>query len=236
MPQLGDCRISENGRRGGEEYMVNRRYGHHGRGSRSCRQCCQFYFPNNDEFKYQDRINRQGRGKIMDEQHLGSAREILTEIFEKQLSLVKDLRERSVPEEYVRRVKGVGFYTKTWRTGDTHNLMHFLRLRDHSHAQHEVREYARQVAEAVSIHTPVAYEAFENYRKNSTAFSHNEMKLLINLANNGLLTGDLDLDNLDIYKGAGFVIKDKEDPTGTKKMLGREGTDFKKKLERLLGR
>ena len=41
--------------------------------------------------------------------------------------------------------KGVGFYTTMWRTGDTHNLGHFLMLRLDAHAQKEVRDYAEQI-------------------------------------------------------------------------------------------
>ena len=112
--------------------------------------------------------------------------------------------------------------------------MHFLGLRDHSHAQYEVREYAKQVAEAVKAHTPVAYEAFETYRKNGMNLSEKELRVLKRLVIENLLSPDIDFENLDFYTGAGFVIKDKSDPTKEKMMLGREGLDFRKKLERLL--
>ena len=51
-----------------------------------------------------------------------------------------------------------------------------------------------------------------------------------------LISKDMDLGNLDNYKGVGFVVKSKDDPSGEKKELSREGEDFRKKLERLLGR
>ena len=191
-----------------------------------------FYFPGDSQFKHQDRVNRQGRGKEMDNEERERAKEILMGTFRDQISLISNLRNWDVPEEFVRRVKGVGFYTKTWRTGDTHNLMHFLRLRDHSHAQYEVREFASKVREAVKAHTPVAYEAFETYRKNGMSLSTKEIFLLQRIIGNIKLT--VDTDDLDNYKGAGFVVKSKDDPTGQKKELGREGLDFKKKLGRLL--
>lgn len=44
---------------------------------------------------------------------------------------------------------------------DAHNLMHFLRLRDHDHAQHEIREYARALKRIMREAMPWTMEEFE---------------------------------------------------------------------------
>lgn len=48
-----------------------------------------------------------------------------------------------------------------YATVDLHNLLHFLRLRDHDHAQHEIKVYAQAMKELIRPIVPVAIEAFE---------------------------------------------------------------------------
>ena len=123
----------------------------------------QFYFPPKSEFKYQDRKNRQGRGKDMDEEDYVKASGILRESFDSELKLVGKLREEGVDEGIIRQIKGVGFYTKRWTTGDIHNWGHFLGLRLDLSAQKEIRVYAEAVEEFVRAQTPVTAGAFRTY-------------------------------------------------------------------------
>jgi thymidylate synthase (FAD) len=46
-------------------------------------------------------------------------------------------------------------------TVDLHNLLHFLRLRLHSHAQYEIRVYAEAMLRLIEPIVPVAVAAFE---------------------------------------------------------------------------
>jgi len=189
----------------------------------------QYYLAGPEEFKYQDRVNRQGRGKEMDPEDKEKARKIMQETFEDQIRLSRKLRRLGAPEEVVRTSKGVGFYTKRWRTGDTHNWMHYLGLRNDSHAQKEIRTYAQAMDKLISLHTPTAHEAFLTYRKNAMRLSEKEIKLLKKLVASERPLGELDLESVDTYKGAGLVIK-----KDGKSRLSREGIEFKKKLEKLL--
>ncbi len=192
----------------------------------------QFYMPANEEFKYQDRMNRQGRGKEMNKEDFLKAREIFIDDKKRQLETTNKLRFLGAPEELVRMAKGVGFYTTMWRTGDTHNLGNFLRLRLDPHAQKEVRDLAKKIDYAMSLHTPNAREAIQTYIINSMRLSEKEVRVM---QKQGMLK-DLDLENMDTYKGAGMVIPvdKKNEDKGYK--LGREGLAFKKKLEKLLGK
>ena len=186
----------------------------------------QYYHIPNNEFKHQDRLNRQGRGKEMSEEDREKAKRLLENTFEVELQTVESLEEINAPEWIIREAKGVGFYTKRSRTGDTHNLSHGLMLRLDAHAQKEIRDLAGKIAEAYKLHTPASYEAFENYILNGMRLSEKEIELI---KKNRMLT-DIDLENLDTYKGVGFIIPvDKDDPSKGK-TLSREGQLFKKKL------
>lgn len=192
----------------------------------------QFYIPSDEEFKYQDKLNRQGRGKEMDGDDLKKAKENFISDKKREIAAARELKELDAPENIIRMVKGVGFYTKVWRTGDTHNLGNFLRLRLDVHAQKEVRELAKLVNYAVSLHTPIAHEAINNYVINGMRLSEKEIELM---REQMLLRRDIDTENMDNYKGVGFLIPiDRDDKTKGYK-LTREGLDFKRKLERLLG-
>ncbi|RME24099.1 MAG: thymidylate synthase (FAD), partial [Candidatus Zixiibacteriota bacterium] len=59
-----------------------------------------------------------------------------------------------------------------------HNLFHFLHLRMDSHAQQEIRQYAKVMAEMVKTVCPLAFEAFMDYVVNAVSFSGPELKIL----------------------------------------------------------
>ncbi len=201
----------------------------------------QFYIPPEIELKYQDRKNRQGRGKEMDPEDKTRAIHLLANTFEESLETAKALRELGAPEDVVRRTKGVGNYTVRWRTGDSHNLGHFLMLRLDPHAQKEIRSLAELVDEAHRLHTPTANEALHTYIINGMRLSEKEIKLI---REKGFMNQAIDLNKLDNYKGVGFVIKKKDeegkimldDSSEPVKELSREGNSFKGKLEKLIGR
>lgn len=103
-------------------------------------------------------------------------------------------------------------------------------MRLDEHAQKEIRELAKMIDWAVSLHTPITHEAINNYIINSISFSQKEIEII---KKQKMLNG-VNLENLDNYKGAGFIMPiDKEDRNKGYKM-SREGMAFKKKLERLL--
>lgn len=196
----------------------------------------QFYEVPDSEMKYQDRKNRQGRGKEMEADDITFARSLLTTTLTSERERAAALRSLGTPEHIVRLAKGVGFYTKRWRTGDTHNLGHFLRLRLDTHAQKEIRDYAQLVARAVEAHTPIAWQAIQDYIINSMRFSVKEQELLSRFVQHNMLATTDTVNNLDNYKGVGFVVPvDKNDPAKGKQ-LTREGEAFKAKLIKLLHR
>jgi thymidylate synthase (FAD) len=69
-----------------------------------------------------------------------------------------------VSREMARMVLPVSTYTEFYATVDLHNLLHFLRLRMHEHAQYEIRVYAEVIADWVREHFPITWGAFEKHR------------------------------------------------------------------------
>lgn len=190
-----------------------------------------FYTPDDDQFRYQDRVNRQGRGKEMDPEDLDRAKSIFIGDKESQLKTARVLETIGAPEELVRASKGVGFYTHRWRTGDTHNLGHFLMLRLDPHAQREVRDYAEQVSWAMSLHVPVAHRAIMDNVVNGINFGANEIEFL---RRKGVLN-EFNIEDPNSYRGSGMLVRIDSDDPSSELVLGRAGLAFQRKLRRLVG-
>ena len=70
-------------------------------------------------------------------------------------------------------------YTEAYWKIDLHNLFHFLALRMDINAQHEIRSYANIIGnEIVSKWCPISWEAFKEYRLNSSWLSEIEVNVL----------------------------------------------------------
>lgn len=67
----------------------------------------------------------------------------------------KVLLSRGVPRELARIVLPLGTYSKMLATCDLHNLLHFLKLRLHEHAQYEIRVYAEAILDIITDLCPV---------------------------------------------------------------------------------
>lgn len=96
---------------------------------------------------YQDMLNFDEDGKIIDED---------------RSSLARELARMNLP---------VSFYTQFYWKIDLHNFMHFLSLRADSHAQYEIRIYAEKMLDILKAWVPMTYDAFMNYKKNATHLS-----------------------------------------------------------------
>tara|TARA_R110000772_G_scaffold267971_3_gene393592 strand:+ start:29287 stop:29973 length:687 start_codon:yes stop_codon:yes gene_type:complete len=68
--------------------------------------------------------------------------------------------EGGVPRELARLFLGLNTYSKMFATVNLHNLLHFLRLRLHSHAQHEIKVYAQAMLRLIEPIVPVSAAAF----------------------------------------------------------------------------
>lgn len=96
---------------------------------------------------YQDMLNLDENGQILDENRSGLARE---------------LARMELP---------VNYYTQWYWKINLHNLMHFLSLRADSHAQYEIRVYAEAMLDIMRRWVPLTYHAFTEYRQQGAHLS-----------------------------------------------------------------
>lgn len=67
----------------------------------------------------------------------------------------KALLKAEVPRELARSVLPLATYSRMFATVNLHNLMHFLDLRRHAHAQYEIRVYAEALRDLAALTVPV---------------------------------------------------------------------------------
>ncbi len=178
------------------------------------------------EWRYQSASNKQGSEGFFP---LETGKEFS---FAEQLlhQLTKQVYQERIGQgmarEQARKDLPLSTYTEAYWSMDLHNLLHFLKLRMDNHAQVEIRQYANTIGqEIVSKWAPMVWEAFEDYELNSLKFTRLDIELM---KKRGMLNPTLDLEDLNNFKGVGFVAKG-----GVK--LTREGKEFKEKIRRIQG-
>jgi thymidylate synthase (FAD) len=70
-----------------------------------------------------------------------------------------------VAPEHARMLLTLNFYTHWLWKQDLHNMMHFLKLRDHSHAQIEAQMYAKAIDKLLRRVLPHTMSLYDKYRK-----------------------------------------------------------------------
>ena len=80
-------------------------------------------------------------------------------------TVYKRMLEAGVCREQARMVLPVNLYTMFYAKVDLHNLMHFINLRLHPHAQYEMQQYARALDEFVKQVVPITYRIWRLFEK-----------------------------------------------------------------------
>jgi len=135
------------------------------------------------EWREQSQENRQG-----------SASKISVELGKKLSADERELQDKAravyeeriaagIAREQARKDLPLSTYTEAYWKIDLHNLLNFLNLRMHSHAQQEIRSYATIIGEKiVAKWVPTVWEAFVDYRKDALQLSSIETKIIAALA------------------------------------------------------
>jgi thymidylate synthase (FAD) len=175
-----------------------------------------FYSPTQEQFKTQSKNNNQGRGEIIDEQKYEVAIQRWNELRKQSSHLYTDLAEADVARELARIDLPLSTYTQFYWKVNLHNLFHFLGLRADSHAQWEIREFAKVMAGMTKRVAPLSFEAWMDYDIGGASFSRMELKLIKDLiARNAHMTSvELDFHISENYE-----------------MSKREVTEFLNKME-----
>lgn len=127
----------------------------------------EFYIPETSYIGTQSKSNKQAREfKALSSEEAAVAREQIdhyTEHCEYAFGLYKSLLEKGWPRELARAVLPVSTYSRMHATVDLHNLLHFLKLRLHPHAQYEIRVYADAMLRLITPVVPVTIEAWRKH-------------------------------------------------------------------------
>jgi thymidylate synthase (FAD) len=122
---------------------------------RYVKSALEFYLPSH--WRWQDATNRQcSTGAFTDEQALSAYKVALQAAVESYELLLK----AGVAREQARGVLPLCTYTEFIYTCNLHSLMHFMRLRLHKGAQHEIRKYAYGLLELSRPHFSISLTAF----------------------------------------------------------------------------
>lgn len=135
-----------------------------------------------DRWREQSANNKQGSNGYLDPI-------VGKELSDEEHALHKQAREtymrrlaKGVAREQARKDLPLSTYTEAYWKVDLHNLLHFLALRMDSHAQEEIRTFARVIGyQIVCPVLPLVWEAFEDYRLNGMHLTQLEVKVLSQL-------------------------------------------------------
>ncbi len=137
------------------------------------------YLPPEDQICFQSTDNKQGRST--EEVPPAFRKKVLDMLLADQQSAYgtyNQLIQDGLARELARINLPLSLYTEWYWQIDLHNLFHFLRLRLDAHAQWEIREYARAIADIARAVAPLAYQSFERHSLHGTRFSADELAAL----------------------------------------------------------
>lgn len=117
----------------------------------------EFYIP--DRFRIQDFKNKQGSCQSSSLDH-NRLKEVYKDAISKSYETYKFLLESGVAREMARMILPVALYTQFYWTVNARSLMNFLKLRLDEHAQYEIREYAKVIADIFKEKMPWTYQSF----------------------------------------------------------------------------
>lgn len=118
-----------------------------------------FYLPATEHITTQAVDNKQARTNA-EHPEAAMIRQTLEHNYALAHRTYKTLLSIGTPRELARSVLPVAAYSRMFATVDLHNLMGFLRLRMHSHAQWEIRQYAEALCDLAGSICPVTIREF----------------------------------------------------------------------------
>lgn len=154
-----------------------------------------FYVPNAEQVCHQDLVNKQGSAEMLEMSKNLIVREHILAQAESAFDTYEFLLTQGVSRETARIILPLNTYTECVWKMDVSNLIKFLMLRDDSHAQYEIRVYAKLLAEALAHFFPAVNAAYER-EKNRISLNQAQIQALI--------TGDLEA----LPKGELKVVQD----------------------------
>jgi len=122
----------------------------------------EFYIPEVSQITTQSKSNKQMRtGDIHPD--ADEIQDTISHTCMLAFEAYRKMIKLGAPRELARGVLPVNTYSRMFATVDLHNLLHFLKLRLHEHAQYEIRVFAQAMLELVEPIVPVAVAAWKRH-------------------------------------------------------------------------
>ena len=139
-----------------------------------------FWFPQTEAVREQGTVNKQGSGKSL---NVSQAEAFIRQLESASSDSMRDYEAavgNGVSRELARVVLPVNLYTQWVWQMDASNLLKMLSLRQDSHAQAEIRNYADAIYLLVKPLIPDLIDAYDDYNplRGGLAFSSAELELL----------------------------------------------------------
>lgn len=123
----------------------------------------EFYTP--EEWRTQDEKNKQGSQLTVDDPNWHRRQtDRLLEVCDLAYEVYVEMLEDGVAREMARMVLPVNIYTEIYTCWDMKNLLHFIALRDDSHAQWEIQQYGKAIKEICRELFPWTIEVYEEIK------------------------------------------------------------------------
>ena len=157
----------------------------------------EYYVPSQENIQVQSKYNKQGREGNFTEDTSKNIVDTIKKNSQETFNIYSQLLEpkeenKTLAKEIARVVLPVNFYTEFYWKIDLHNLLHFLNLRTHTHAQYEIRVYAKQILDIVKLWVPITHEAFLDYIIDSVTLNNKQITVIKDIINN-----KIDIHNID---------------------------------------
>jgi thymidylate synthase (FAD) len=134
-----------------------------------------FYLPEPGDVALQSDDNKQGRREeALEAGEAERVRGLLEQGQRAAYEAYRVLVDRGIARELARVNLPLSLYTEWYWQIDLHNLFHFLKLRLDSHAQKEIRLYARVLLDIARSVAPRCCESFERHILGAVHFSRDE--------------------------------------------------------------
>ncbi len=122
----------------------------------------EYYIPEVSQITTQSASNKQMR---TDEIHPEAEhiQDDISGMCRHAFNMYHKLLQSGCPRELARGVLPMNTFSRMFATVDLHNLLHFLKLRLHEHAQYEIRVYAQAMLELIEPIVPVTVAAWQKH-------------------------------------------------------------------------
>ncbi len=151
----------------------------------------EFYLPEKKHLSVQSKTNKQGRESTavpdsLAEKVLGILKKDANICYEHYKEMLNedengdiiDVGVACISRELARMNLTLNYYTEWYWKTNLHNLLHFLALRTDSHAQYEIRAYAKKILDIVKLWVPYSFEAFNDYVAHAVTISRNGLEVV----------------------------------------------------------